>query len=214
MVGAALEEDARLTALFLWTHQSSGDAAADGAGGDEDREAADREEAAGLALPFDVVRRFAQPMGIDLGHWTGRVVGQAKGVVRLLAVAERERELFGAAGVGAAAGWIDSDPSGGLQPALFPEFEAAPRPAPRRGVGRAVADDAELQAADATVLDRVHGAMLLQAGGHSIALRATIEAERRRGPEFLRLANALSALYPRSSPEKRLLDAMLLAAPR
>ena len=54
----------------------------------------------------------------------------------------------------------------------------------------------------------------VQAGGHSIALRATIEAERRRGPEFLRLANALSALYPRASPEKRLLDAMLLAAPR
>jgi uncharacterized membrane protein len=32
--------------------------------------------------------------------------------------------------------------------------------------------------------------------------------------EFLRLANALSALYPRDSEEKRLLDAMLLAVPR
>ena len=30
----------------------------------------------------------------------------------------------------------------------------------------------------------------------------------------LRLANALSALYPRPHPEKRLLDAMLLLAPR
>lgn len=29
---------------------------------------------------------------------------------------------------------------------------------------------------------------------------------------FLRLANSLSALYPRTSDEKRLLDAMLLAA--
>jgi hypothetical protein len=35
-----------------------------------------------------------------------------------------------------------------------------------------------------------------------------------RGPDFLRLANALSALYPKSSEEKRLLDAMLLAVPR
>ena len=43
---------------------------------------------------------------------------------------------------------------------------------------------------------------------------ALIGAEQDRSPEFLRLANALSALYPRGSEEKRLLDAMLLAAPR
>ena len=41
-----------------------------------------------------------------------------------------------------------------------------------------------------------------------------LEAEQQRGPDFLRLANALSALYPRESEEKRLVDAMLLAVPR
>ena len=46
------------------------------------------------------------------------------------------------------------------------------------------------------------------------ALRALVQAEREQGPDFLRLANALSALYPRSRNEKRLLDAMLLAVPR
>ncbi len=56
--------------------------------------------------------------------------------------------------------------------------------------------------------------MLFQAGGASNALRALLEAEVGRGPEFLRLANALSALYPKDSEEKRLLDAMLLAVPR
>ena len=45
-------------------------------------------------------------------------------------------------------------------------------------------------------------------------MRAMLEAEIDRGPDFLRLANALSALYPRNSEEKRLLDAMLLAVPR
>ena len=45
-------------------------------------------------------------------------------------------------------------------------------------------------------------------------LRTLIAAEQDRGPDFLRLANALSALYPRGSQEKRLLDAMLLAVPR
>jgi len=44
--------------------------------------------------------------------------------------------------------------------------------------------------------------------------RVLLWAEQQRSPDFLRLANALSALYPRDSEEKRLLDAMLLATPR
>ncbi len=65
----------------------------------------------------------------------------------------------------------------------------------------------------ATTLDRVHTAML-QYGGRSNALHALLKAEYERGPDFQRLSNALSGLYPRGSEEKRLLDAMLLAAPR
>ena len=68
--------------------------------------------------------------------------------------------------------------------------------------------------AGVTTLDRVHAAMLFQAGGQANALRQLIKAEMDRGPDFLRLANALSALYPKESEEKRLLDAMLLAIPR
>ena len=56
--------------------------------------------------------------------------------------------------------------------------------------------------------------MLFQASGHTAALRKLIVDEQERSPDFLRLANALSALYPRGSEEKRLLDAMLLAVPR
>jgi len=41
-----------------------------------------------------------------------------------------------------------------------------------------------------------------------------IKPEQERGPDFLRLAKAPSALYPVVSEEKRLLDAMLLAVPR
>ncbi|NLA75597.1 MAG: hypothetical protein GX846_09045, partial [Deltaproteobacteria bacterium] len=66
----------------------------------------------------------------------------------------------------------------------------------------------------ATTLDRVHAAMLLQAGGKANALRELIKSEQERGSDFLRLANALTALYPVGSEEKRLLDAMLLAVPR
>jgi hypothetical protein len=55
---------------------------------------------------------------------------------------------------------------------------------------------------------------LLQAGGRTNPLRTLLNAEQDRGPDFLRLANALSALYPKGNEEKRLLDAMLLAVTR
>ena len=213
-MAGALEEDARLTALFLWTVQSTETAGEDGnEAGDE--QATTAASAKGLHLPFDVVRRFAQPMGIDLDRWTGRIIKQAKGVVRLVPVAERAKDLLGDAGAGAAADWIEADPVAGLQRSLFPELEAAPRSSVRARGRRGILDgDAELQAVDATTLDRLHAAMLLQANGHANALRALISAEQERGSDFLRLANALSALYPRGAREKRLLDAMLLAVPR
>ncbi len=58
------------------------------------------------------------------------------------------------------------------------------------------------------------GADALRISGKTNALRALLKAEQDRGPDFFRLANALSALYPKGSEEKRLLDAMLLAVPR
>ena len=214
-MAGALEEDARLTALFLWTMQTTESAGENAKNGNDDEEAIDAAAAKGLNLPFDVVRRFAQPMGIDLDRWTGRIIDQAKGVVRLLPVAERAKDLLGEAGAAAAADWIEADPASGLQQSLFPEWDAAPKRSVRRGGRKGILDgDAELQAVDATTLDRIHAAMLLQAHGHANALQALIKAEQERGPDFLRLANALSALYPRGSREKRLLDAMLLAVPR
>ncbi len=60
----------------------------------------------------------------------------------------------------------------------------------------------------------VHAAMLLQAGGRTNALRALLNSEHDRGRDFVRLANALSPLYPKGSEEKRLLEAMLLAVPQ
>jgi hypothetical protein len=77
-----------------------------------------------------------------------------------------------------------------------------------------LSDEAPTVQPGTTTLDRVHIAMLLQAAGKSNALRTMLKAEGDRGPDFLRLANAFSALYPKDSEEKRLLDAMLLAMPR
>ena len=205
--GGVLEEDARLTALFLWTLQSTGD------GDGENEEDVAKASAGGFSLPYDVVRRFAQPMGIDLDAWTDRIIEQKKGVVRLLPVTERSKALFGQEGASTAADWIETDPMAGLQQALFAEADDGGASA-SRARGRRLDPDAEIQTSNPTALDRLHAAMLLQASGHTNALRALIAAEQDRGPDFLRLANALTALYPRGSQEKRLLDAMLLAVPR
>jgi putative DNA methylase len=224
----ALEEDARLTALFLWTLQATGgephlDPLPEGEGEDSDEEDEDEQSAPkattkGYALVFDVVRRFAQPLGIQLPKWEGRIIERKKGVVRLLSVSERAEQLFGEDGAEAVAEWIATDPGHNLQHVLFPELAPrAPRPRSRGSRSKALMAPGDLQVRtdrEATTLDRVHAAMLLQEGGQTNALRALVKAEQARGPDFLRLANALSALYPKGSEEKRLLDAMLLAVPR
>jgi putative DNA methylase len=258
-VAGAVEEDARLTALFLWTLQSTDDAATfaeaarlhnEGKSGgawqravsstavrseddeesldvdnddDDNDEGSSRSRPKGFTLVFDVVRRFAQPLGIELPKWERRVIETKKGVVRLLPIAERAKQLFGEDGAQAMAARLEWEATTGqvIQLELFLSIERGAAPAIRgraRGRGKRVGIDVSEESLaasrEATTLDRVHAAMLLQAGGRTNALRALLKAERERGPEFLRLANALSALYPKGSEEKRLLDAMLLATLR
>ena len=167
-------------------------------------------------MPFDVARRFAQPLGIHLDEWNSRIVDIKKGVVRLLPVTERGEQLFGTDGASALADQIEASNTKSLQLSLFPEPTAPNQRQKRRGRNSAKSNlSSELTTQrDATTLDRVHAAMLFQHSGRSQALRALIQSEQEKGPDFLRLANALSALYPRGSQEKRLLDAMLLAVPR
>ena len=175
-LAGALEEDARLTALFLWTLQSTEVSEENGKKkGVDDEEAMAKVAAKGFSLPFDVVRRFAQPMGIALDAWTGRIIDQKKGVVRLLPVAERAKKLFGRDGASAAADQIERGRVGSVQQTLFPEMETGPKIRGRRRGKKSILDgDAELQSLDATTLDRVHAAMLLQANGHANALRTMI----------------------------------------
>ena len=155
----AVEEDARLTALFLWTLQSTDDAATfaeaarlhdEGKSGgawqravsstavrgeddeesldvdnDDDDEGSSRSRPKGFTLVFDVVRRFAQPLGIELPKWEGRVIETKKGVVRLLPIAERAKQLFGEDGAQAVAARLEREATTGqiIQLQLFPEIE-------------------------------------------------------------------------------------------
>ncbi len=229
----AVEEDARLTALFLWTLQSTNgqeihhrdtentEEEEPDENEDENSVSSASRRCKGFSLVFDVVRRFAQPLGINLPKWEGRIIETKKGVVRLFPVTERARTLFGKDGAEAVAQRLEKAPAADIhQLMLFAENEEEAaargkgRGRGRRKAGPYVPDEPLETSREATTLDRVHMAMLLQAGGRANALRTLLKAEQERGPDFLRLANALSALYPKGSEEKRLLDAMLLAVPR
>jgi adenine-specific DNA methylase len=226
----ALEEDARLTALFLWTLQSTnGNGVREKKENDEETEedeedtgkdAGATKKKKGYSLIFDVVRRFAQPLGIHLPEWEGRIIETEKGVVRLLSVKERAKQLFGEESAQTFADRFERSPEISLQLKLFPERDKGAAPEIKGHKGRkkkavgAVSDEALRAKQEATTLDRIHAAMLLQSSGRTNALRALLKSEQDRGPDFLRLANSLSALYPKQSEEKRLLDAMLLAIPR
>ena len=216
----ALEEDARLTALFLWTLQSTDEGTTQPDEGEDDESDSDEDETptarpTGFSMPFDVARRFAQPLGIHLDEWDPRIIQTQKGTVRLRSVTERSKELFGDAGADNLADEIEANAASSGQLSLFPEAAPAVRGrSRRRGQTAANTADALENTREATTLDRLHAGMLLQASGRTEALRNLLRAEQDRGPDFLRLANALTALYPRGSEEKRLLDGMLLATPR
>ena len=192
----ALEEDSRLTALFLWTMQNTGN------GGDTAESGEQSNQKSPFSLPFDVTRRFAQPLGIHLDDWESRIIKTQKGVVRLLPVSERGEQLFGESGADSIADSIEASSDPSPQLSLFPEAPPKVSGRARRRAQTASASGLNTRW-NATTLDRVHAAMLLQTAGRTEALRALLRAEQERGPDFLRLANSLSALYPRGSEEKR-----------
>ena len=196
-----LEEDARLTAMWLWTLSTSANGGSAASG---DEEADDKEESApkakagaGFTLEFDAARKIAQGLGAHLED-LGRVVEIKGDQARLLSVAERTRHLFGKDSERAPARRAKKK----QQLTLFEELEAAEKDTGWGDVG--------LPSAGETTLDRVHQAMVLFAAGRSEALkRFLVEEGIGRDTRFWKLAQSLSALYPTGTDEKRWVDGVL-----
>ncbi len=153
-------------------------------------------------LEYDAARKIAQGLGAHLEQLAHLV--EIKGsVARLLPVAERARRLFGG------------------ESALPSPQRARPQTA-QLNFGDILGDSADARAAEAwveqepapvlgdTVLDRLHQAMLLFGAGRSDALkRFLVEDGVGQDARFWRLAQALSALYPSGTEEKRWVDGVL-----
>jgi hypothetical protein len=226
-------EDARLTALFLWTLRTASGQNGNGtpdrienAESPEDDFPDEKEEEQGTpkariprtyALPYDIVRRIAQPLGIHLDRWADRLIELEKGTVSLLPLSNRAAFLV-EPGVAHDLALVGSERQAKQkkQMSLFEDRDDTERGA-RVATARGRIEQktwSQLHLDSITTLDHVHKAMLLQRQGQTNALRELLFYEKHYRPDFIQLANALSALYPRESDEKRLLDAMLLAVPR
>jgi hypothetical protein len=197
------EPDARLTAMWLWTLSTG----ANGNGftdGDTEEETDEGEEHSGKApikggfvLEYDAARKIAQGLGAHLEQMPNVV--EVKGdKARLLPVSERARHLFGKNEGKAPA-------KRAKKPKQRTFFEEAGGDGEESGWG-------EMKAPQLgnTALDRIHQSMILFAAGRGEALkRFLVEEGAGRDPRFWRLAQALSALYPAGTEEKRWVDGVL-----
>jgi hypothetical protein len=202
-----MEEDARLTAMWLWTLSTGahgGNGGSSAATSDQEGDADEEEDtgktkpSAGFFLEFDAARKIAQGLGAHLED-LGRVVEIKGDHARLLSVAERTRRLFGKEQTQQAAARRAKKVK---QLSLFEELEAAEKDAGWGDIG--------LPPAGETTLDRVHQAMVLFAAGRGEAMkRFLVEEGVGRDARFWKLAQSLSALYPAETDEKRWVDGVL-----
>ncbi|MDF0589677.1 DUF1156 domain-containing protein [Candidatus Methanocrinis natronophilus] len=213
------EEDARLTAMWLWTlsagangngNGGKGSGGREGDEGDEREEGEEAEEepssqrkggSKGFFLEFDAASKIAQGLGAHLEKMPSIV--EVKGSqARLLPVGERTRYLFEKApaqvgGKGRRTKKKDPQtqlPGTGVEAAPKKEVDGPGLSLPPPG---------------RTALDRLHQAMLLFADGRSDALRRFIVEEVGGDQNLWKLARSLSALYPPGSEEKRWIDGVL-----
>jgi adenine-specific DNA methylase len=217
---SSFEEDARLTAMWLWT-LSSGDGETgkmpvpqgDGETGkmpvpqeeedvsdDDDESTGKKAKITGFSLEYDAARKIAQGLGANLENLTSLV--QVKGdQARLLPVSERSPYLFGK--------------DAGQAPVKRPKKDH--KQLSLFDTSQSTADevsedwgDTNIENQGKTVLDRIHQTMILFAAGRSEALkRFLVDDGVGSDKRFWTLAQSLSALYPTGTDEKRWVDGVL-----
>jgi adenine-specific DNA methylase len=198
---SGFEEDARLTAMWLWTLRTDD---INGTEPPENEEEEDEESAAkkvrpsGFVLEFDAARKIAQGLGAHLEDLSS-IVKVSGETARLLPVAERAAHLFGKDEGKATPVRKQKKP----QLDLFKGPQLAEETAPTFG-------ETEVSRVGDTVLDRIHQSMILFAAGRSEALkRFLVEDGAGTDQRFWKLAQALSALYAGNTDEKRWVDGVL-----
>ena len=199
------EEDARLTAMWLWTLNTNAKGETLKAEGEDGSEGADEEggknfslQPSAFSLEFDAARKIAQGLGAHLEDLASLVAVEGE-TARLLPVAERANHLFGK----------DEGKAAPIRRKRGPQMELF-KAAQDTSQAEASFGETKVEKVGATVLDRVHQSMILFAAGRSEALkRFLVDDGAGNNTRFWTLAQALSALYPSSTDEKRWVDGVL-----
>jgi len=197
------EADARLTAMWLWTLKtpdSNGNAETGETDEEPDEQEGKRPKDGGFKLEYDAARKIAQGLGANLESLT-HLVEVSGDQARLLPVTERTKHLFGkeeeeparAAGKKRLSDQMD----------LFTTLTGSEDT-------EVVWKEKTVKRVGETSLDRIHQAMILFAAGRGEALkRFVVEDGVGQDGKFWRLAQALAALYPAGTDEKRWVEGVM-----
>jgi hypothetical protein len=195
----SLEEDARLTAMWLWTLTAgASDSTNDDEEENDDDENSGGGKVSGYTLEYDTARKIAQGLGANLEDL--KTLIEVKGdKARLLPVQERASKLFGGAG-------FQQQPVKKKKKVqlditfenVVPEEES-----------KFEMPELKVEQTGKTVLDRLHQAMLLFGTGRTEALkRFLVEDGAGKDDRFWKLAQSLTALYPKDTDERRWVEAV------
>ena len=192
---SGFEEDARLTAMWLWTLRTAAN------GNNKAGNDAPAKSLPGYSLEYDAARKIAQGLGAHLENLSHLV--EIKGnTAMLLSAGARTRYLFGKD-----AGEAPKGRKKKKTKQLTFDFE---------GELKQVEEESGDWAGDlsgragATVLDQLHQSMILFGAGRGEALkRFLVDDGIGMNPLYWRLAQSLSALYPSGTDEKRWVDGVL-----
>lgn len=202
---SGFEADARLTAMWLWTlsTKENGGKPVEAAA-EEELDADDEEKLAqslsAYTLEYDAARKIGQGLGAHLEKLEDLVAFKGD-QARLKTVRERSAWLFGNAGSNPL---VEKRRPAAEQLNLFSLLPESPD-----GIGQPF-DAGEAFPTGETTLARLHQAMLLFGGGRGEALkRFLVDQGVGKDNRFWHLAQALSALYPSGSDEKRWVDGVL-----
>jgi adenine-specific DNA methylase len=198
------ESDARVTAIWLWTMASEAPApASKNAKPDTDEDETEdtgsggkTKAKGGFSLDSDTANRIAQSLGADI-HDLSDVIEVKGDKSRLITVRERMDKLFKSKEKEdkKAAKRKKKDDS---QTSLFDEWELQ---------GAEQAETPLSYEKGTSVLDQLHQAMLFFALGRTAILRKFLtEDGAGRDERFWKLAQALNALYPQNTEERRWLE--------
>lgn len=192
---SGFEEDARITAMWLWTLSAGANSAIVGQEEEEpEDETPAKSKISGFVLEYDAARKIAQGLGVSLENIPS-IVEVKKDKARLLPVSERASYLLG-------------------RESIVPRRQKKDKMRQMTLLGEVVEGTVESKVAGTdfsagkTMLDRLHQAMLLFAAGQGEALSAFLR-EQGQDQSLWSLAQALAALYPAGSEERRWVEGVL-----